>query len=91
MRSLRTRRFKALYDALPKRIQREADNAYRRFKADPAHPALNFERIQGTHELVYSVRVGLSHRALAVRTEDRWVWFWIGSHSEYDKLLARIV
>jgi hypothetical protein len=91
MRSLRTRQFKALYEALPERVQHEADNAYHRFMADPSYPGLNFERVQGTREPVYSARVGLSYRALAVRTEDRWVWFWIGSHSEYDKLLARFV
>jgi hypothetical protein len=86
MRSLCTRQFKALYNALPERVQHEADSAYRCFNADPAHPGLNFERIRGTPVPVYSARVGLDHRALAVRTEDCWVWFWIGSHSEYDKL-----
>jgi len=91
MRSLRTRQFKALYDTLPERVQREADNAYHRFKADPSYPGLNLERIQGTRQPVYSARVGLSHRALAVRTEDHWIWFWIGSHSDYDKVLAHIV
>lgn len=48
MRSIRTDRFKALYDRLPEIVQREADEAYQRFKADPNHPGLNFKRIQGT-------------------------------------------
>jgi hypothetical protein len=30
--------------------------------------------------------VGLHHRALAVEHEAEVVWFWIGSHAEYDRL-----
>jgi hypothetical protein len=33
--------------------------------------------------------VGLHYRALAVEHEGDLVWFWIGNHAEYDKLLAR--
>ncbi len=90
MRSIRTRRFKDLYGRLPESVQQEADEAYRRFTADPNYPGLNFERIQGTKALLYSVRVGLRHRAMAGRNGDTWVWFWIGSHSDYDKLLSRL-
>ncbi len=90
MRSMRTGRFKALYDSLPESVQREADAAYRRFAENPDHPGLNFERIKGTKALLYSARVGRRHRALAGRDGDTWVWFWIGSHSEYDKLLDQL-
>jgi hypothetical protein len=34
------------------------------------------------------VRVGISHRALGVETEDGVLWFWIGTHAEYDKLVG---
>lgn len=90
MRSIRTDRFKALYEHLPEQVQREADEAYRRFKADPNAPGLNFERIQGTKAPLYSARVGRRYRALAGREGEVWVWFWIGSHQEYDKLLDRL-
>ncbi|MGH9637493.1 MAG: hypothetical protein ACRD72_21885 [Candidatus Angelobacter sp.] len=90
MRSVRTNRFKSLYGRLPESVQREADEAYRRFSADPNYSGLNFERIQGTKAPLYSARVGLRHRAIAGRDGDTWVWFWIGSHSEYDKLLNRL-
>ena len=36
---------------------------------------------------IYSVRIGLEYRALAVMNRDRVVWYWIGSHSEYDRLV----
>lgn len=90
MRSIRTVRFKALYERLPEGAQREADDAFRHFTSDPNHPGLNFERIQGPKATIYSARVGRNHRALAGRDGDTWVWFWIGSHSEYDKLLDRL-
>jgi hypothetical protein len=32
----------------------------------------------------WSARVGLRYRALAVEDDDGLVWFWIGSHAEYD-------
>ena len=35
-----------------------------------------------------AVRVGLQYRALAVEAGDDLLWFWIGSHSEYDKLVG---
>jgi hypothetical protein len=37
---------------------------------------------------VWSVRVGIHHRALAIEVEDGFLWVWIGLHSEYDKLIA---
>jgi hypothetical protein len=39
---------------------------------------------------IYSARVGLGHRALGLRESDTITWFWIGSHADYDTLLARI-
>lgn len=89
MRSIRTVRFKALYEQLPEHVQRDADEAYRRFKDDPSYPGLNFERLQGIQPPLYSARVGRQYRALAGRNGDTWVWFWIGTHADYDQLLER--
>lgn len=38
---------------------------------------------------LWSVRIGLPCRALAVEDREAIVWFWIGSHAEYDHLLER--
>lgn len=39
---------------------------------------------------LYSVRIGISYRALGLREDDDLiVWIWIGSHTDYDKLLSR--
>jgi hypothetical protein len=47
---------------------------------------LQFKKLEG-EDGIYSVRIGLGYRALAVMTKDRVVWFWIGTHSDYDRLV----
>jgi hypothetical protein len=47
---------------------------------------LQFKKLEGGDE-IYSARIGLDYRALAVVKKDRIVWYWIGSHSEYDRLV----
>lgn len=90
MKSRRTKRFREFYDALPERIPRDADTAYARLASNPNHPGLNFERMQGVKAPLYSARVNEQYRVLG-RGEDGdvIVWFWIGTHQEYDKLLDR--
>ena len=75
------------YRTLPRNIQSLADKNYRLLRANPAHPSLHFKKIE-TDKSVWSVRVGIRYRALGVEKPDGVYWFWIGSHSEYDKLLA---
>jgi len=35
----------------------------------------------------WSARVGLDYRALATPVDDGFLWFWIGTHGEYDRLI----
>jgi hypothetical protein len=76
-------RFWRLYRALPQEIQQLADRGYQMLLQDPRHPSLHFKRIGK----VWSVRVGLHHRALAAERNEEIVWIWIGTHAEYDLLL----
>lgn len=71
------------YQRLPAQVRRLADRNFKRLKADPAHPSLHFKQA-GRY---WSVRVGLHFRALGIRDGDDVVWFWIGSHADYDRLL----
>ena len=48
-------------------------------KENPRHPSLQFKKVGR----LWSVRVGLDYRALAVEAHDGLVWFWIGSHAQY--------
>jgi hypothetical protein len=72
------------YEKLPPRVQRLADQNFQLIKTNPRHPSLHFKRI-GRY---WSARVGLHFRALGVDADDGVVWFWIGSHAEYDSLIG---
>ena len=71
-------------DKLPDQVQRLARKNYELLKVDPKRPSLHFKML-GKY---FSVRVGRQYRALGVEVEDGLLWFWIGSHSEYDRLLG---
>ena len=81
-----TRQFWRLFADLPLEVQQEAKRAYRLFRGNPAHPGLHFKKLEGEDD-IYSVRIGLNYRALAVIERNRVVWYWIGSHSDYDRLV----
>ena len=89
MTSKTTRRFRDAYGGLPEHVQRRAREAYRRFKDNPSHPSLHFKQVHATQP-VYAARVGLGYRALGVIDGDAVVWFWIGAHAEYDRLLRTL-
>jgi hypothetical protein len=86
MQSRTTRRFWRLFSDLPVDPQRDAKRAYRLFQSNPAHPGLQFKKLGGEDD-IYSARIGPEYRALAVVKKDRIVWYWIGNHSEYDRLV----
>ena len=87
MKSVATRRFWELYHAFPENIQRLAVKNYVLWRRDPHHPSLRFRRLQGSEDR-FSLRVGDHHRAFGTLTGDTLTWVWIGTHSDYDKLVA---
>jgi hypothetical protein len=89
MRSRGTPRFWAAYGRLPEEVRERAKNAYARFRDAPSHPSLQFKKVHD-REPIYSVRVTLGYRALGLLESDEITWFWIGTHSEYDRLLAKL-
>jgi hypothetical protein len=75
--------FWVLYDALPEDIQRRADKQFSLFAPNPKHPSIQLKPVGG----FWSVRITDAYRALAFREGDVFTWFWIGSHSEYERLI----
>ena len=71
------------YGKLPEHVRAAADKNYALLKATPNHPSLHFKKVGR----FWSVRAGLRYRALAVEVEGDLLWFWIGSHAEYDRLV----
>jgi hypothetical protein len=70
-------------EELPAQIRELADKNYALLRHDSSHSSLQFKRVGK----FWSVRVGLRYRALATDIEGDLLWFWIGSHADYDKLL----
>lgn len=90
MRSKTTAQFRSLMHGLPDRVQQQAEQAYELFRDNPRHPGLQFKRVNNGDPPVYSARVSLQYRALGVDRGEYILWFWIGAHSEYERLLRRL-
>ena len=89
MKSKITEDFVEFFSRLPQAVKAQARKSYRLWQSNPAHPGLHFKRIHGRDEL-YSVRVGIGWRAMGLLEQDTIHWFWIGSHSNYDKLIKQL-
>jgi hypothetical protein len=62
--------------------------AYELWSSDPRHPSLHFKPMPSAGEGVWSVRIGIHWRALGVREGEDMIWFWMGSHADYDGLIG---
>src|SRR5262249_29417594 len=71
------------YRKLPEHVRVLADKNYSLLKDNPQHPSLHFKKVGR----FWSVRVGTRYRALATEVEEGLLWFWIGSHADYDDLI----
>jgi len=80
MRHFASRRFWTSYQGLPPKVRALADKNYDLLKENPQHPSLHLKKVGR----FWSARVGLGYRALAVEVDDGLLWFWIGSHADYD-------
>jgi hypothetical protein len=65
-------------------VQALADKNFDLLKRDPRHPSLHFKHV-GRHR---SVRVGAHHRAVGADIESGVLWYWIGTHAEYDRIVG---
>jgi hypothetical protein len=61
-----------------------SDANYELLKSNPSHPSLYFKKVGR----FWSARVGLHYRTLAIEAGDDLLWFWIGHHAEYDRLIG---
>jgi hypothetical protein len=80
-----TARFWTSLARLPEPIQRVAHENFDLLKKNPAHPSLHFKRIGN----LWSARVGINYRAVAVEDGADFIWVWIGPHDEYGRLIKQ--
>ena len=78
------------YAQLPAQVRIRADKQFSLLKSNPEHPSLRFKKV-GEHRgvEVWSARVTLNYRALAIKRDDGYLWFWIGDHKSYDALVSQ--
>ncbi len=81
--------FRKRFEDLPGDVRLLARQAYRLWRQDPWHNSLRFKQVHQSKPF-YSVRIGAHWRAVGVKTGNEMVWFWIGSHAEYDGLLKQL-
>jgi hypothetical protein len=79
--------FGKLYERLSTTLQHQADEAFAQFEQDPSHPSLHFKEVRKKRN-IWSARINLDYRALGFRDDHEMIWFWLGSHSDYDKIIA---
>jgi mRNA-degrading endonuclease RelE of RelBE toxin-antitoxin system len=89
MKSSLTKAFRKQLGQLPVSVQQQAAKAYSLWQENPYHNSLQFKRVN-QRQPFYSARVGLDYRVLGLLGSDHIVWFWIGTHNEYDNLLKRL-
>lgn len=76
--------FWACYRSIPRQIQQRADKSFALLKQDPKHPSLDFKKVGKD---LWSARINRDYRALVREENGDWVWFWIGKHDEYMRLI----
>ena len=85
MNHLTSSSFWTCYYRLPLEIQHLADKNFALLKENSHHPSLQFKKCGK----VWSARVGISYRAIAAAIDGGFLWIWIGTYAEYDRLLSR--
>lgn len=83
MNSSTTPDFWTGYGALPPEIKQRAKTAFRLWVRDPRHPSLRFKKVGE----IWSARIGAGYHALAILEDDMFIWFWIGTHDKYERLI----
>ena len=84
MRHLASGGFWKCYEQLPETVRQLADQHFSILKENPRHPSLHFKRIKQ----YYTVRIGRQWRALGIEVPEGILWFWIGNHEAYDRIIA---
>jgi Txe/YoeB family toxin of Txe-Axe toxin-antitoxin module len=89
VKSRTTAQFRKQLVVLPEDVKKQAEKAYRQFKRDPWHNSLRFKKVHPSLP-IYSVRITKGYRAVGKQDEWGMLWFWIGSHADYEKLLSQL-
>jgi hypothetical protein len=85
LNSRTTSHFRKLFEKIPREVQILAKKTYLLWLKSPSHPSLHFKKIGE----LYSVRIADRWRVLGFFQNDTYIWFWIGSHEEYNQMIKK--
>ena len=88
MKSFRSPNFKKLFLNLPLEIKRLAYKNYILWKNNHLYPSIRYKDIGNN---LRSVRIGDHYRAIGTVDADVIIWFWIGTHEEYNKIIKGLL
>jgi hypothetical protein len=77
-------KFWAHYESLPVEVRATADKSFALLKDNPRYPSLHFKKVGA----LWLARVGEQYRVLGKDIDGAVLWFWIGTHADYDKLVG---
>ncbi len=77
-----TSRFWRCFESLPEDVKQRVKEQFELLKQNPYHPSLHFKKVGN----FWSVRISDYYRALAVKDEEDFIWVWIGTYDEYEKM-----
>ncbi len=83
MKSSTKKSFRSRLAALPVEVRALAYKNFRLWLRDPYHPSIHFKPVGR----FWLARVGSDFRALAIVNGENVVWFWIGLHDEYKRVI----
>jgi hypothetical protein len=89
MKSSTTAQFRKAFAGLQPEIKEQTREAYRLFEVNPEHPSLHFKSVHPRLP-IHSARVNKAYRVLGTRDGDEMIWWWVGQHDEYERLIASL-
>lgn len=69
------------YAELPLNVQRRVPQKFQLLRQNSRHPSLRFKKVGD----LWTIRVSRGYRALARKVEGIFIWFWVGTHDEYER------
>ncbi len=93
-RNRKTAEFHEQFQRLPSQIQEVARAAFEAFLLNPNHPSLRLHSLTASHRAKhvsgsFSVSITMKYRAIFVVYKNENVWYWIGTHAEYNHFTGR--
>jgi len=83
MKSKAVLSFWEAYYKLPTDIRKLAIKQFRLWLENPNHPSVRFKKV-GAY---WSARINNDYRAVGIMDGEVVIWFFIGTHKEYERLL----